>query len=106
MARDDLVLDLVVRGLGKNAAGDELVLGSVGAAVDDALGIGVADAGEGFELVGRGGVNVERSSCCCGSCRWVRSLGERESGGNGEQEGSGKQLAAKIEHRTVSLWAG
>ncbi len=58
-AGDDLVLDLVVGGFGKNAAGEELVLGGVGAAVDDALGVGVADAGKGLELVGGGGVDVE-----------------------------------------------
>ena len=62
MAGDDLVLDFVVCGLRKDATGDELVLGGVGAAVDDAFGVGVADAGEGLELVGGGGINVERGA--------------------------------------------
>lgn len=62
MAGDDLILDLVIGSLGKNATRDELVFGGVGAAVDDALRVRVTDAGKGFELVGSGGVNVER--CC------------------------------------------
>ena len=76
-AGDDLVLDLVVSCLGKDAAGDELVFGGVGAAVDDALGVGVADAGKGLELVGGGGVDVERGGCGWppGSARWGRSWG-------------------------------
>jgi hypothetical protein len=56
---DDLVLDLVVDALRQNTAGDELVFSGVGAVVDDALGVGVADAGDGLELVGRGGVDVD-----------------------------------------------
>lgn len=70
MAGDDLVLDLVVRGLGEDAAGNELVLCGVGPAVDDALCVGVADTVECLELIGGGGVDVERggggSSGCCG----------------------------------------
>ena len=62
MTGDDLVLDLVVGSLGENAAGDELVLGSVGTAVDDALGVSVADAGKGLELVGGGGVDIEQAA--------------------------------------------
>lgn len=58
-AGDDLIFDFVVGGLGEDAAGDELILGGVGAAVDDAFGVGVADAVEGLELVGGGGVDVE-----------------------------------------------
>src|SRR5580765_1910980 len=56
---DDGVLDLVVDVLGQDAAGDELVLGGVGAAVDDALGVGIADAGEGLQLVRGRCVDVE-----------------------------------------------
>jgi hypothetical protein len=107
MTCDDLVLDLVVRGLRKNASGDELVLRGIGAAVDDALGVGVADAGESLELVGGGGVNVERRSSSSSGCGWFGGLGNSEQGGKREQEGGGDQLAAKIEHRGVSLvWAG
>ena len=70
MAGDDLVLDLVVGGLRENAAGDELVLGGVGAAIDDALGIRIANAGEGLELVGGRRVDIER--CCGGRCSPAR----------------------------------
>src|SRR5580692_7912103 len=100
MACDDLVFDLVVGGLRKDAAGDELVLGGVGTAIDDSLGIGVANAGEGLELVGSSGVNVQRSSSCGrgGSCG-LGGLGDIEDWSNGEQECGGKYLAAKIEHR-------
>src|SRR5258705_10276870 len=104
VAGDDLVLNLVVRGLRENASGDELVLGGVGTAVDDALGVGVANAGEGLELVRCGGVNIERRSggrrCCC---RRLRRLGKIEERGNCEQEGGYKQLAAKNENRRNSL---
>jgi hypothetical protein len=108
MACDDLVLDLVIRTLGKNAASDELVFSGVWAAVDDALGVGISDAGEGLELVGRGGVNVERCSRCNSRSRcWFGSfggLGNIENRDTGEQESGGDQLAAKIEHRRVSLY--
>jgi hypothetical protein len=49
---DDHVLDAVISLLREDAAGGELVLGGVRTTVDDALGVGVADAGQGFELVG------------------------------------------------------
>src|SRR6202795_447455 len=91
MAGDDLILDLVVRGLRENATGDELVLGGVGAAIDDALGVGVADAGKGLELVSRGSVDIERRCSCCRRSRcWFGCLGKSESGGYGEKEGNGK----------------
>jgi len=61
MAGDDLVLDLVVDALGKNATRDELIFGGVGAAVDDALGVGITDAGEGLELI-RGAVLMSRGA--------------------------------------------
>jgi hypothetical protein len=69
---DDLVLDLVVDALGQDAARDELVLGGVRASVDDAFGVGVADAGDGLELIGGGGVDVDlirRRGGCCGGGR-------------------------------------
>ena len=67
MAGDDEVLDAVVGLLGHDAAADELVLGGVGAAVNDAFAVGVAYAGESLELVGSGGVNVEQI-CGGGGC--------------------------------------
>src|SRR5258708_32986134 len=95
MAGDDLVLDLVVCSLGKNAAGDELVLGGIGAAVDDALGVGVADAGEGLELIGGGGADVlrrRRSRCCRRGLGWP---GWSKDEGEGKKEGGGQQISAK-----------
>src|SRR6185312_9571295 len=78
-AGDDLVLDLVVGGYGKDTAGGELVLGGVGPAGDDTGGIGVTDAVEGLELVGGRGVDVELVGG--GGRRGGRSLGCRLGGG-------------------------
>jgi len=77
MAGDDLVLDLVVRGLRKNTAGDELVLRGIGTAIDDALCVGVTDAVECLKLVRSGGVNVEgRGRSCSGRGRRFCGLGD------------------------------
>jgi hypothetical protein len=70
---DDLVFDLVVDALGQDAAGDELVFGRIGPSVDDALGIGVADAGDGFELVCGGGVDVDLVGSRSRGGSWVNS---------------------------------
>jgi hypothetical protein len=100
---------IVVDALGQDAAGDELVFGGVGAAVDDALGVGVADAGEGLELVGGGGVDVElvggSGRCGLGSGGGFGGglLGYRADGEN-EEEGSGEELVAKIGHGLESPW--
>ena len=59
MLGDDLILDAVVGLLGDDSAADELVFAGVGATIEDALGVGVADAREGLELFGIGGVNVD-----------------------------------------------
>ena len=63
VAGDDLIFDLVVGGFGKDAASKELIFGREGAAVDDALCVGVADAGERFKLVGGSGVDVDLVGC-------------------------------------------
>src|SRR5271170_652296 len=81
MTGDGLVLDLVVGGLGENAASDELVLRSIRTAVDDSLGVSVADAGKCFELVGGGGVDIERSYR---RGRRLGRLGDIEDRGNCE----------------------
>ena len=60
VAGDDLILNFVVTGLWEDTSGNELILSGVGAAVDDPLGVGVADTGECLELVGRCGVDVQR----------------------------------------------
>ncbi len=41
-----VVLDLVVSGLREDSAGDKLILRGVGASVDDAFGVCIADARE------------------------------------------------------------
>jgi hypothetical protein len=69
MAGDDLVLDLVVRGLREDAASDELIFRGIRATVDDAFCVGIADTVEGLELVRRGRVDVE------GGCRGSRRAG-------------------------------
>src|SRR5260370_40675922 len=107
MAGDDLVLDLVVRGLGENAAADELVPGGVGAAVDDAPGVSVADTRDGLELIGGGGVGIERrcGGWWCGR-RGVGGVREIEKGGKRGQEGVGKEIAAKSGQRRGSVGGG
>src|SRR5258708_3204616 len=50
---NDYVLDLVVCCLRDDFFLHQFVLGAVGAAVDDLLRIGVADTGQGFELIFR-----------------------------------------------------
>src|ERR1700746_1683902 len=96
MTGDDLVFDLVVDALRENAASDQLVLGGIGAAVDDALRVGVADTGDRLELIGGGGVDVQRR---CGGFRcsrcWFGRLSDVEDGSNSEQKGDDKQLATK-----------
>ncbi len=56
---DDLVLDLVVSGLGNNLPVNQIEFRAIGAASDNLLRIGVADSGQGFELIGGSGVDVE-----------------------------------------------
>jgi hypothetical protein len=100
VAGNDEVLDAVVGLLGENAAADELVLGRVGAPIDDPLGVGVADAGESFDLVGGGGVDVEQicsSSGGCGGLSGLRGLGDGEDGCGEQQDGS-EELMAKVWH--------
>jgi hypothetical protein len=102
MAGDDLVFDLVVGGFRKDAPGEELVLGGVGAAIDDALGIGVADAGKGLELVDGGGVDVDLVGC--GGRSWGGGFGLGYGAkGEGEKERGGQELVTEMEHRCVSL---
>jgi hypothetical protein len=104
MASDDLILDLVIGCSGKDTAGEKLVLCGVRATVDDALGVGIADSGEGLELVGRSSVDVERCGRS-GRCRGcLGSLSDGKDRGNSKEESSGKELTAKIEHRRISLW--
>src|SRR5579875_1666173 len=74
LAGDDLVLDLVIRGLRDNSAGNKLVLCRVWPACNDARGISVANAVEGLELIGRCGVDVERRSRRGSSC-WFGRFG-------------------------------
>ena len=99
VAGDDLVFDFVVGGFGKDAAGEELVFGGVGAAVDDALGVGVADAGKGLELIGGGGVDVELVSHVGGGFggRGGVASGSLSYGaeGKGEEERGGEECVTK-----------
>src|SRR5438309_355337 len=105
VASDDLVFDLVVDALWENAASDELVLGGVRATVDDALGVGIADAGDRLELISGSGVDVERRRAGFRCSRWrFWRLSDVEDRSNSEQKSGGKQLATKSEHRSVSLW--
>ena len=89
MACDDLVFDLVVSSSGKNASGEELVFGSVRAAVDDAFGVGIADAGEGFELIGCCCIDIERSGGRGCSRSWFGRLGNAEDRSYDEEKGDG-----------------
>src|ERR1700722_13344174 len=105
LAGDDLVLDLVIGGRRKNAASEELILGGVGAAVDDALGVGVADAVEGLELVGSGGVDIKQ---CCGGGGGLGCLSSGvgrhgEGRNNSDQQGDGEKPLVKSEHAWISL---
>src|ERR1700721_1979749 len=99
MTSDDLVLDLVVGCSGKDTAGEELILCGVRATVDDALGVGIPDPGEGLELVGRSSVDIERCgrSGRCSGC--LGSLSDGKDRSNNKEESSGKEFTAKIEHR-------
>jgi len=104
MAGDDLVLNLVVRSLRENAAGDELVLRGVGAAIYDSLCVGVSDAVESLQLIGRGRVDVKWGSrgCSGGGGRFC-GLGNGRRAGQGwncgEQERGGEKFVTKTEHR-------
>jgi hypothetical protein len=97
---DDLVFDLVVGGFGKDAAGEELVLGGVGTAVDDALGVGVADTGKGLELVDGGGVDVDLVGC--GGRSWFSRGGGFGLGygaeGESEKKSGGQEFVTEMEH--------
>lgn len=55
---DDLAFDLVVNSLGQNLLLHEFALGLVWTAFDDLRRIGVTDARDSLELVGRSGVDV------------------------------------------------
>ena len=66
---DNLVLNLVVCGARKDALGDELIFVGVGATVDDALRICIANAGESLELVGGSCIDVDLPGRCCGRRR-------------------------------------
>src|SRR5262245_66098216 len=57
---DDLILDLLVGGLGDDLLLDQLVLALVGPSVDDLLRVGVAHARKRLQLVHGGGVDVEK----------------------------------------------
>src|SRR6185295_15540821 len=57
---DDQVADLIVGPLGNDLLLHQLVLGAVGAALDDLVGVSVADSGQGFELGFRGGVYIQQ----------------------------------------------
>jgi hypothetical protein len=94
---DDHVLDAVVGLLGDDALADELVLRGEGAGVEDALGVGVADAGKALELVGIGGIDVDEG----GGGGRCRRLGSALGGGGedgGENKGRGEECVAKLEH--------
>jgi len=106
MTGDDLVLDLVVSSLREDAAGNELVLRSVGTSINDAFCVRVADAVEGLELVRGGRVDVEGGGG--GSSGGFRSLGDSGCHGQGwncgEQERGDEKFVTKIEHlRSPSL---
>src|SRR5580698_243182 len=95
---DDHVLDAVVGLLRDDAADGELIFGGVRAAVDDALGVDVADAGKGFELVGCGGVDVEEAGSGGGGFgRLSEGAGHGSEGGNDdEKERGGEKSATKM----------
>src|SRR4029077_6577707 len=81
---DDFIFDLVVSGLGNNLLLHQIRLGFIGAAVDDLLRIGCANAGQGIELVLGGAVDVEQVACGSG-CGW--GLGARlRCGGPGHAQ--------------------
>jgi hypothetical protein len=106
VAGDDLVFDLVVSGLREDASGNELILGGVGAAVDDSLRVGVANSGECLELVGCCGIDVQgRGGCGSGGSAGFGALGNGEYRDDREQERGGKEFVMKIEHRVLLLWA-
>jgi len=79
---DDVGRDFVVGRLREDAAGDQLILGCVGTAFDDAVNIGVAHAGEGFELGGGCGIDVEESG------RGLNGEAEGCCGGEGQNWGN------------------
>src|SRR5215831_8659021 len=58
LLRNHQARDLLVRGLGQDLLGDQVGLLCIGAAVDDLLGIGIADARQRLQLIERGGVDV------------------------------------------------
>src|SRR5882672_945915 len=59
---DDLVLDALVGRLGHELLRDQLVLSLVRAVLDDLFRVGLPDAGQRLQLVGRGRVEVEESA--------------------------------------------
>src|SRR6476619_1843344 len=73
---DNVVLDLVVGGLREDSAGDKLILRSIGTAIDNALGVCVADAWKSLELVGSRGVDVDLVGSG-GGCGGGSRLGRR-----------------------------
>src|SRR5215471_11475906 len=58
----DFIFDFVIRGLRDYLSRNELCFVCVWPALDNLLGIGVSDAGEGFQLLGRGRIDVDQVS--------------------------------------------
>jgi hypothetical protein len=72
---DDVGRNFLVGRLWKDAAGDELVLCRVRAAFEDAADVGVAHSGQGFELGGRCGVDIDKSGRGSGESGGLRPCG-------------------------------
>lgn len=96
---NDLPFDLVVSGLRNNFLGDEIGLRAVGTAGDDFLSIDGPDTGEGIEIRGAGGIDVEQTSlfragafsaCVFSGGRGGVGLGRGGSLSNGESDGGGE----------------
>ena len=72
---DDLVLDLIIGGLGNNLLGDKIALGVVRTAIDDLLAVSVADPGKGRQVLLAGGVDIDQIRLLGLLVRGIRSRG-------------------------------
>src|SRR5579863_9915432 len=70
---DDHILDLFVSRRGNDLLVAQVCLDAIGAVLDDAVGIGRSDPGEGIEGVGRGAVYIDKFPWgCFGRGRFLR----------------------------------